>query len=170
MLTYQVRERNKHAKEIRTTKNPKQLRKTKGSMTWGRIQITQPKEHVLAEEEQMTAARTKQREEEKHTGIVTWYDYFYICHLTTCIIACSVVYDRKHDEITENQDPSRKSVKQCVQQSKRTKIIDAPLFLPDIATPHRKGHVLPPTYFQRSVERQSVVQINGWVMTSARVF
>ena len=71
MLTYQVRERNKHAKEIRTTKNPKQLRKTKGSMTWGRIQITQPKEHVRAEEEQMTAARTKQREEEKHTGIVT---------------------------------------------------------------------------------------------------
>ena len=28
-------------------------------------------EHVLAEEEQMTAARTKQHEEEKHTGIRT---------------------------------------------------------------------------------------------------
>ena len=26
-------------------------------------------EHVLAEEEQMTAARTKQHEEEKHTGV-----------------------------------------------------------------------------------------------------
>ena len=28
-------------------------------------------EHTLAEEEQMTAARTKQHEEEKHTGIMT---------------------------------------------------------------------------------------------------
>ena len=28
-------------------------------------------EHVLAEEEQMTAARTKQHEEDKHTGIRT---------------------------------------------------------------------------------------------------
>ena len=30
-----------------------------------------PKEHVLAEEKRVSAARTKQHEEEKHTGIKT---------------------------------------------------------------------------------------------------
>ena len=37
-------------------------------------------------------------------------------------------------------------------------------------TPHRKGQVVPPTYFQRGVERQSSVQINGGVMNTARMF
>ena len=70
-ITYRIREHNTPTKKIESHEKCKANTKTKGILRRGRIQITQEVHVLLADEEQMTAARTKQYGEEKHSAIRT---------------------------------------------------------------------------------------------------
>ena len=78
------------------------------------------------------------------------------------------VKNHKHDERTQHPD---ESVKRCFQQPKTTNTRCTSLFSPGSAPSSRKGQVLSPIHFRRSIEQQPAVHIlNGWFVTDACIF